>query len=63
MVRTPLLLRGNSAGRLDTEIFDFLIRSGRAVVYPIYKGSYERNDLGLRMTDANSSQEYVDYVV
>jgi len=58
-----VLLRGNSADRLDTEIFDFLIRSGRAVVYPIYKGSYERNDLGLRMTDANSSQEYVDYVV
>ncbi len=58
-----VLHRGNSADRLGTEIIDFLIRSGRAVVYPIYKGSYERNDLGLRVTDANSSQEYVDYVV
>jgi len=54
---------GNSADHLDSQIVEFLIMSGRAVVYPIYKGTYERNDLGLRMTDANSSQEYVDYVV
>jgi len=54
---------GNSAENLDTEGVEFLMMSGRAVVYPIYKGSYERNDLGLQMTDANSSQAYVDYVV
>jgi formylglycine-generating enzyme required for sulfatase activity/dienelactone hydrolase/predicted Ser/Thr protein kinase len=31
----------NSA-RLETQYFDFIIRSGRAVIHPIYKGMYER---------------------
>ncbi len=60
---SPVLLKGNSAEGLTTEAIDFLVMSGRSVVYPIYKGSYERNDLGLKRTDANSTQEYVDYVV
>ena len=32
----------NSTDLIDTEIFSFLVRSGRAVIYPIYKGTYER---------------------
>lgn len=28
---------------LDTSLFDFMIRSGRAVMHPIYKGTYERS--------------------
>jgi formylglycine-generating enzyme required for sulfatase activity/dienelactone hydrolase/predicted Ser/Thr protein kinase len=35
-------LETRSSDRLDIEVFDFLIRSGRAVMYPIYKGTYER---------------------
>jgi formylglycine-generating enzyme required for sulfatase activity/dienelactone hydrolase len=31
-----------SSVRLETQWFDFIIRSGRAVVHPIYKGTYER---------------------
>jgi hypothetical protein len=31
-----------SSGRLETQFFDFIIRSGRAVMHPIYKGTYER---------------------
>jgi len=31
-----------SSGRLETQYFDFIIRSGRAVMHPIYKGMYER---------------------
>jgi cephalosporin-C deacetylase-like acetyl esterase len=31
-----------SSGRLETQWFDFIIRSGRAVMHPIYKGTYER---------------------
>jgi len=32
----------NSENMVDIGIFSFLMRSGRAVVYPIYKGTYER---------------------
>jgi formylglycine-generating enzyme required for sulfatase activity/dienelactone hydrolase len=31
-----------SSARLETQWFDFIIRSGRAVMHPIYKGTYER---------------------
>jgi pimeloyl-ACP methyl ester carboxylesterase len=28
----------------DTQFFDYVVQSGRAVLYPIYKGTYERQD-------------------
>jgi cephalosporin-C deacetylase-like acetyl esterase len=31
-----------SSARLETQWFDFIVRSGRAVMHPIYKGTYER---------------------
>ncbi|MCX6545779.1 MAG: protein kinase [Acidobacteria bacterium] len=31
-----------SSARLESQWFDFFVRSGRAVVHPIYKGMYER---------------------
>jgi cephalosporin-C deacetylase-like acetyl esterase len=31
-----------SSDELDLPLFDFLLRSGRAVLYPVYKGMYER---------------------
>jgi dienelactone hydrolase len=31
-----------SSTRLETQWFDFIIRSGRAVMHPIYNGTYER---------------------
>jgi eukaryotic-like serine/threonine-protein kinase len=37
-------IRPGSSDTLPTASIDFLIRSGRAVLYPIYKGTYERND-------------------
>ncbi len=36
-IRTP------SSESLYLDVFDFLMVSGRAVLYPIYKGTYERN--------------------
>lgn len=33
-----------SSARLDIAIFDFLVKSGRAVVYPVYQGTYERRN-------------------
>ena len=34
--------RSRSSENLSTQFLDFLLRSGHAVLYPIYKGSYER---------------------
>jgi dienelactone hydrolase len=31
-----------SSARLDVAQFEFLVKSGRAVVYPVYQGTYER---------------------
>jgi serine/threonine protein kinase/cephalosporin-C deacetylase-like acetyl esterase len=31
-----------SSARLETQWFDYIVRSGRAVMHPIYKGTYER---------------------
>jgi formylglycine-generating enzyme required for sulfatase activity/dienelactone hydrolase len=35
-------LRARSSENLSTQYLDFLLRSGHAVLYPIYKGTYER---------------------
>ena len=37
------LLAGNSATLRDTPNYDYVVVSGRAVLYPIYAGTYERN--------------------
>lgn len=39
-----LNLSGNDNGRAlgDTKFFDYVVQSGRAVIYPIYQGTYER---------------------
>jgi cephalosporin-C deacetylase-like acetyl esterase len=29
---------------LDSSWFDFFVKDGRAVIYPVYKGTFERND-------------------
>lgn len=34
--------RQRSPEELETRIFEFLVKSGRAVMYPIYKGTHER---------------------
>ncbi len=46
----------------ETQHFDFLLKSGRAVLYPVYKGTYQRKD-----SFANDTQDstifYRDHVV
>ena len=34
----------NSRNLGDIKFFDYIVQSGRAVMYPIYKGTYERQD-------------------
>jgi len=44
------------------ENLDFLLKSGRAVIAPIYKGTYERGD-GLKSDVPNTSTFYRDHVI
>lgn len=53
--------------RSSTEIpqlenFDFIIQSGRAVMFPVYKATFERGD-GLKTAWPNTSSSYRDHVV
>ena len=51
-----------SSATLDLGRLDFLATSGRAVIYPIYKGTYERG--GELKTDyPEETTDYKDYVV
>jgi DNA-binding winged helix-turn-helix (wHTH) protein/dienelactone hydrolase len=47
----------DSATLGDTKFFDYIVQSGRAVLYPIYKGTYERQT-GLVLPSASASLEY-----
>ncbi len=47
---------------MQTSYLDFLLKSGRAVMYPVYKGTYERGD-GLNSDYANPSNFYKDHVI
>jgi cephalosporin-C deacetylase-like acetyl esterase len=42
--------------------FDFIIMSGRAFVYPVYKGSYERF-LDLKSSDSSATREYTNWAI
>jgi predicted esterase len=43
--RVQALTNSNVLG--DTKFFDYIVQSGRAVMYPIYEGTYERKKLEL----------------
>jgi cephalosporin-C deacetylase-like acetyl esterase len=47
----------------QTRIIDFVIKSGRAVMYPVYQATYERKEPGLIMVDASRTKAYTDHVV
>ncbi|HEX3274405.1 MAG TPA: SUMF1/EgtB/PvdO family nonheme iron enzyme [Gemmatimonadales bacterium] len=46
----------------ETAHFDFLLKSGRAVLYPVFKGTYQRKD-GLQSDAQDSTIFYRDHVV
>jgi len=44
--------------------FDFILKNGRAVMFPVYKGSYERNNgLTNEMRHPNQSHGHTEYLV
>jgi eukaryotic-like serine/threonine-protein kinase len=42
-----------SSARLDLTMTDFIVKSGRALMYPVYKGTYERRVAGEQGTNAS----------
>jgi len=51
-----------SSENLDEYFVDFLLRSGRAVIWPIYKGTFERRD-DLKSDYPNTTSSYRDHVI
>jgi dienelactone hydrolase len=56
------LLAGNSANLRDTAPYDYVVVSGRAVLYPIYAGTYERNT-GQTSTWPQKTRAYEEWMV
>lgn len=52
----------SSATSLEYDAIDFILKSGRAVLYPVYKSTYERGD-GLDSWYANETNAYRDHVI
>jgi eukaryotic-like serine/threonine-protein kinase len=55
-------LHTSSSEAISTLTFDFIVRSGRAVLHPIYKSTYERQD-SLTSDYADESIFYRDHVL
>jgi cephalosporin-C deacetylase-like acetyl esterase/predicted Ser/Thr protein kinase len=51
-----------SSGLLQMAVIDFVIKSGRAVLYPVYKGTYERNS-GITSDVPSMTNAYKDWIV
>ena len=47
---------------VEMDRIDFILKSGRAVLWPIYKGTYERQD-GIQTYFPNTSIRYRDWVI
>ncbi len=52
----------SSAALPEMEAFDFIIKSGRAVMFPVYKGTFERGD-DLKSDYPNTSSSWRDHVI
>lgn len=55
-------IRQRSSENLQIGQIDFIIQSGRAVLYPVYKGTYERND-GRTSDVPDETISYKDWVI
>ena len=52
-----------SESMLRAPLFDFLMKSGRAVVLPVFKGAYERGDHGFRSDYPKNTSLWRDHVI
>jgi dienelactone hydrolase len=58
---TAIMTR-SSAKPIELTTFDFIIKSGRALLLPVYKSTFERGD-DLRSDVANKSSSWRDHVI
>jgi serine/threonine protein kinase/dienelactone hydrolase len=56
------MLRARSFDQLPVQLFDFIVRSGRAVALPVYKGTFDR-PTDVTDSTANPSAAYRDYAI
>jgi formylglycine-generating enzyme required for sulfatase activity/dienelactone hydrolase len=56
----PEVYTGRSDSLVGDAGFDFILKSGRAVVYPVYFGTYERNSIGSNDEMCHPTAEYRD---
>jgi len=52
-----------SSIEIRTKTFDWILKSGRAVIYPIFKGTHERSDPGLISDNPNQTNAYREHVI
>src|SRR5439155_3441631 len=55
-------IRDHAPQNLQVREINFIIKSGRAVLYPVYKGTYQRSD-SLKTDSQDTSNFYRDHVV
>ena len=55
-------LHARSSADLSTGVFSYVLKSGRALIYPIYKSTYERGD-GLASDNQDPTRNYRDHVL
>jgi formylglycine-generating enzyme required for sulfatase activity/dienelactone hydrolase len=55
-------LHARSSAEVGTNSFSYVMKSGRALVYPIYKSTYERGD-GLASDNQDQTRNYRDHVL
>jgi dienelactone hydrolase len=55
-------LHARSSAEVPNATFSFILKSGRALVYPIYKSTYERGD-GLASDNQDRTRNYRDHVL
>ncbi len=56
------VIRSPAPDNLQARMFDFIVKSGRAVLLPVYKGTYQRGD-SLATDVPDSSNFYRDHVI
>jgi eukaryotic-like serine/threonine-protein kinase len=56
------VIQQRSSEALGTTAFDFVLKTGRAVLVPIYYGTFERND-GRMSSWPEQSRSYIDWVM
>jgi len=55
-------IQQRSSIQINRRGFDWILKSGRAVIYPIYKGTWERSDPGLTSDYPNATSAFREHV-